>query len=99
MTDRSSYSFADGMPLTVKAAWPARWGGRACGSRGCGLTSPRETYPGVREEDLQPPLKDTLLGRLPSLAEMAGTAVYLASDAAGAITGAMVNLTCGAIID
>ena len=58
-----------------------------------------ETYPGVQDEDLQPLLKDTLLGRLPRLAELAGTAVYLASDAAGAMTGATVNLTCGAIID
>ncbi len=58
-----------------------------------------ETYPGVKDEDLGPLLKDTLLGRLPRLAELAGTAVYLASDAAGAVTGAMVNCTCGAIID
>jgi NAD(P)-dependent dehydrogenase (short-subunit alcohol dehydrogenase family) len=58
-----------------------------------------QTYPGVRDEYLQPLLKDTLLGRLPRLSELAGTAVYLASDAAGAITGAMVNLSCGAIID
>jgi 3-oxoacyl-[acyl-carrier protein] reductase len=58
-----------------------------------------ETYPEVTDEDLQPLLKDVLLGRLPTLAELAGTAVYLASDAAGAVTGAMVNLTCGAIID
>ena len=58
-----------------------------------------ETYPGVTDEDLQPLLKDTLLGRLPRLAELAGTAAYLASDAAGASTGATVNLTCGAIID
>lgn len=58
-----------------------------------------ETYPGVTDQDLQPLLKDTLLGRLPRLAELAATAVYLASDAAGAMTGAMVNLTCGAIID
>jgi 3-oxoacyl-[acyl-carrier protein] reductase len=58
-----------------------------------------ETYPGVSDEDLQPLLKDTLLGRLPTLAELAGTAVYLASDAAGAVTGAVVNLSCGAIID
>jgi NAD(P)-dependent dehydrogenase (short-subunit alcohol dehydrogenase family) len=58
-----------------------------------------ETYPEVTDEDLQPLLKDVLLGRLPKLAELAGTAVYLASDAAGAVTGAMVNLTCGAIID
>ena len=58
-----------------------------------------QTYPGVSDEELQPLLKDTLLGRLPTLSELAGTAVYLASDAAGALTGAMVNLSCGAIID
>ena len=58
-----------------------------------------ETYPGVTDELLAPLLKDTLLGRLPRLAELGGTAVYLASDGAGAISGAMVNLTCGAIID
>jgi 3-oxoacyl-[acyl-carrier protein] reductase len=58
-----------------------------------------ETYPGATDEMLAPLLKNTLLGRLPRLAELAGTAVYLASDGAGAISGAMVNLTCGAIID
>ncbi|MDQ2811551.1 MAG: SDR family oxidoreductase [Actinomycetota bacterium] len=58
-----------------------------------------ETYPGVTKEMLAPLLTNTLLGRLPRLAELAGTAVYLASDGAGAMSGAMVNLTCGAIID
>jgi 3-oxoacyl-[acyl-carrier protein] reductase len=58
-----------------------------------------ETLPGTPEEALQPLLKDTLLGRLPRLAEVANTAVYLASDAAGAMAGAVVNLSCGAIID
>ena len=58
-----------------------------------------ETYPGVTDDDVAPLIKDTLLGRLPRLAELAGTAVYLASAAAGAMTGAMVNLSCGAIID
>ena len=58
-----------------------------------------ETYPGVTDEMLAPLLRDTLLGRLPRLTDLAGTAVYLASDGAGAISGAMVNLTCGAIID
>ena len=37
----------------------------------------------------------TLLGRLPTLAQVADTAVFLASDGAGAITGAVVDLTCG----
>jgi 3-oxoacyl-[acyl-carrier protein] reductase len=37
----------------------------------------------------------TLLGRLPALAQVADAAVFLASDRAGAITGAVVDLTCG----
>ena len=57
-----------------------------------------ETSPGVTEDDVAALVKDTLLGRLPRLAEIAGTAVYLASPASGAMTGAVVNLSCGAII-
>ena len=37
----------------------------------------------------------TLLGRLPTLAQVADAAVFLASDHAGAITGAALDLTCG----
>lgn len=37
----------------------------------------------------------TLLGRLPTLAQVADAAAFLASDQAGAITGAVVDLTCG----
>jgi 3-oxoacyl-[acyl-carrier protein] reductase len=37
----------------------------------------------------------TLLGRLPTLAQVADTAVFLASDSGGAITGAVVDLTSG----
>ena len=37
----------------------------------------------------------TLLGRLPTLAQVADAAVFLASDRAGAITGAVTDLTCG----
>jgi 3-oxoacyl-[acyl-carrier protein] reductase len=73
-----------------------RQGVRVVGLR-CNFTP--QTVPGARDEDLPQLVKDTLIGRLPRLAEVAGTAVYLASDAAGAVTGAMVNLTCGAIID
>jgi 3-oxoacyl-[acyl-carrier protein] reductase len=36
-----------------------------------------------------------LLGRLPTLAQVADAAVFLASDHAAAITGAVVDLTCG----
>jgi NAD(P)-dependent dehydrogenase (short-subunit alcohol dehydrogenase family) len=55
-----------------------------------------EANPGS-DWDLSKLLNDTLLGRLPRLAEVAGTVVYLASDAAGAMAGAIVNLSCGAV--
>ena len=51
------------------------------------------------EEALQPLVKDTLLGRLPRLAEVAGAAVFAASEQGRAMTGVVVNLTCGAIVD
>jgi 3-oxoacyl-[acyl-carrier protein] reductase len=41
----------------------------------------------------------TLLKRLPTLAEVANTAVFLASDHAGAMTGAVANLTSGMSVD
>lgn len=41
----------------------------------------------------------TALGRLPALAEVANAAVLAASDRASAMTGAIVNLTCGSIMD
>jgi NAD(P)-dependent dehydrogenase (short-subunit alcohol dehydrogenase family) len=41
----------------------------------------------------------TMLGRLPTLAEVANTAAFLASDRASAMTASVVNLTCGAIAD
>lgn len=41
----------------------------------------------------------TLLGRLPTLDEVADAAVFFASDRASAITGAVANLTCGSLVD
>lgn len=41
----------------------------------------------------------TALGHLPTLAEVAGAAVFVASDAAGALTGTVLNLTCGSVMD
>ncbi|MGH8188387.1 MAG: SDR family NAD(P)-dependent oxidoreductase, partial [Steroidobacteraceae bacterium] len=41
----------------------------------------------------------TLLKRLPTLDQLANTAVFLASEHAGAITGAIANLTCGMTLD
>jgi NAD(P)-dependent dehydrogenase (short-subunit alcohol dehydrogenase family) len=41
----------------------------------------------------------TLLKRLPTLSEVAETAAFLASDRAGAMTGAIANLSGGALVD
>jgi 3-oxoacyl-[acyl-carrier protein] reductase len=43
--------------------------------------------------------KATLLGRLPRLAEVAEFAALAASDRAGAMTGAVANLTGGSMTD
>ena len=42
---------------------------------------------------------DTLLGHLPSLAEVADAAVLMASDQARGMTSTMFNVTCGQIPD
>jgi len=41
----------------------------------------------------------TALGRLPTLGEVANAAVFMASDLASAMTGAVANLTCGSVMD
>lgn len=41
----------------------------------------------------------TLLKRLPTLAEVANTAAFLASDQAASITGALANLIGGMSVD
>jgi 3-oxoacyl-[acyl-carrier protein] reductase len=41
----------------------------------------------------------TLLGRFPTLSEVAEYAAFAASDHAGAMTAAIANLTCGSIVD
>lgn len=51
------------------------------------------------EPELQRHVEHTTLGRLPRLDEVAGAAVFAASDSAGAMSGAILNLTCGAIVD
>ena len=41
----------------------------------------------------------TILGRMPTLAELANGAAYAASDRATALSGAILNLTCGSVMD
>jgi 3-oxoacyl-[acyl-carrier protein] reductase len=53
---------------------------------------------GITDADVPFMVDDTLLGRLPTLSDVAGTAVYLASDAANALTATTINHSCGAIV-
>lgn len=41
----------------------------------------------------------TLLKRLPTLEQVAETAVFMSSDKAGAITGNVINISCGFLVD
>lgn len=43
--------------------------------------------------------RDTLLGRLPSVTEVANVATLMASDYASAMTGVIANVTCGYVVD
>ena len=52
-----------------------------------------------RHDAGSPPVPGTILGRRPTLAEVANVAVFLASDWAGAMTATEVNLTAGAVVD
>jgi NAD(P)-dependent dehydrogenase (short-subunit alcohol dehydrogenase family) len=55
---------------------------------------------GVSAEQFQALLEQsTMLKRLPTLDEIAGTAAFLASDRAGAMTGTVANLSAGGIAD
>jgi NAD(P)-dependent dehydrogenase (short-subunit alcohol dehydrogenase family) len=55
---------------------------------------------GITPAEFQARLVDrTLLGRLPTLGEVADTAAFLASDGAGAMTATVVNLSAGALAE
>jgi 3-oxoacyl-[acyl-carrier protein] reductase len=43
--------------------------------------------------------RETMLDRLPSLAELGNVAAFLASDQASAMTATLANITCGAFLD
>jgi NAD(P)-dependent dehydrogenase (short-subunit alcohol dehydrogenase family) len=57
-----------------------------------------ETTPGLDENVLEPLVRDTLVGHLPRLSDVAEAAVFAVSDGAGATTGTVIDLTCGAIV-
>ena len=59
----------------------------------------KELFGEPLEEAMAGMAEMTLLKRLPTLAEVAETAAFLASDRAGAITGTVANLSGGALVD
>jgi 3-oxoacyl-[acyl-carrier protein] reductase len=55
---------------------------------------------GTAREQFQASIEGmTLLRRLPTLAEVANVAAFMASDRASAMTGTVANLTCGTLVD
>jgi NAD(P)-dependent dehydrogenase (short-subunit alcohol dehydrogenase family) len=68
-------------------------GGRAAGSY------TKELFGEPLEEAMSGMAQGTLLKRLPTLSEVAETAAFLASSRAGAMTGTVVNLSGGALVD
>jgi NAD(P)-dependent dehydrogenase (short-subunit alcohol dehydrogenase family) len=70
------------------------------GSYTQGVFAPKATAVGLSVEQwLAGAAEGALLKRLPTLEQVAATAAFLASDGANAITGTVVNLTCGAVPD
>ena len=62
--------------------------------------SSRASLLGLTLEDIQAQSESlTLLRRLPTLAEVANTAAFLASDQASAMTATVANLSCGSLVD
>lgn len=60
---------------------------------------PAAEHMGLTVEQMLARPEGLLVPRLPSLDQFAGTAVFLASPLAGAMTGAIVNLGAGVIRD
>jgi NAD(P)-dependent dehydrogenase (short-subunit alcohol dehydrogenase family) len=72
----------------------------AAGSYTGELFEPKASALGLSvEEWLGGAAQGTMLGRLPTLADVAETAAFLASGRARAITGSVANLTCGSLVD
>lgn len=69
------------------------------GSHAKAVFQPSADKAGMTVEAMLAGPAETLLKRYPTLDEVANTAAFLASDKAGAMTGTIANLTCGALLD
>jgi NAD(P)-dependent dehydrogenase (short-subunit alcohol dehydrogenase family) len=60
----------------------------------------RASLLGLTLEEIQAQSESlTLLRRLPTLAEVANVATFIASDQASAMTATVANLSCGSLVD
>ncbi len=71
----------------------------ALGSHARDVFQPSAERAGITVDEMLAAPAQTLLKRYPNLAEVAETAAFMASDKAGAMTGTVANLTCGALLD
>jgi NAD(P)-dependent dehydrogenase (short-subunit alcohol dehydrogenase family) len=71
----------------------------AFGSHAKAVFEPMADKAGITVEAMFDAPAQTLLKRYPTLDEVASTAAFMASDKAGAMTGTVANLTCGALLD
>jgi 3-oxoacyl-[acyl-carrier protein] reductase len=75
-------------------------GAIAAGSYTREIFAPKAAASGISvDEWLGAAASGTMLGRLPTLSQVAETAAFMASDHAGAMTGTFVNMTAGAAPD
>lgn len=93
--------------LRYLAAETGRFGVRVCGiwTAGVADTLTKEKLAAVGGADVPDPdavermiAGRAALGRAPRVADVAGTAAFLASDLAAGITGSMTNVTCGLVL-
>ena len=72
----------------------------AVGSHSRDVFEPAARSAGITlDEMMQGVAATTLLKRLPTLDQVAHAAVFAASDHAMSMTGAVINMTCGAVVD
>ena len=71
----------------------------AQGSHARAVFQPAADKAGMTVEAMLAAPAANLLKRYPTLDEVAETAAFMASDRAGAMTGTVANLTCGALLD
>ena len=83
-----------GSPGSARRGWRSTDTGDAVAGFGTGFgagMTRADIIAGMQEE--------TMLDRLPTLAELGNAAAFLASDRASGMTATLANVTCGAFLD